>query len=85
MALFSYNVKLKNATSLKEKYIYLIETRESQGVMSAIHNIPNNIIDGVIIAEMELKEKKIPFIIRRPIPNGGSEYWKVEDLEVLDA
>ena len=48
-------------------------------------NIPNNIIDGVIIAEMELKEKKIPFIIRRPIPIGGSEYWKVEDLEVLDA
>lgn len=47
-------------------------------------NIPNNIIEGAIIAEMELKEKKIPFIIRRPIPNGGSEYWKISDLEVLD-
>jgi len=46
-------------------------------------NIPNNIIDGSIIAEMELKQNKIPFIIRRPIPNGGSEYWKVEDLEQL--
>jgi DNA-directed RNA polymerase I, II, and III subunit RPABC2 len=47
-------------------------------------NIPNNIIEGAIIAEMELKEKKIPFIIRRPIPNGGSEYWKISDLEILD-
>jgi hypothetical protein len=30
---------------------------------------------------MELKQKRIPFIIRRPLPNGGSEYWRVQDLE----
>ena len=47
-------------------------------------NIPNNIIDGSIIAEMELKQSKIPFIIRRPLPSGGSEYWKVSDLELLE-
>jgi len=43
--------------------------------------IPENIIDGYIIAEMELKEKRIPFIVRRPLPNGGSEYWSLKDLE----
>jgi DNA-directed RNA polymerase I, II, and III subunit RPABC2 len=43
----------------------------------------SSIIDGYIIAEKELQERKIPFIIRRPIPNGGSEYWKVSDLEIL--
>jgi DNA-directed RNA polymerase I, II, and III subunit RPABC2 len=43
--------------------------------------VPENIIDGYIIAEMELKEKRIPFIIRRPLPNGGSEYWSLKDLE----
>ena len=43
--------------------------------------VPENVIDGYIIAELELKEKRIPFIIRRPLPNGGSEYWKVQDLE----
>jgi DNA-directed RNA polymerase I, II, and III subunit RPABC2 len=42
---------------------------------------PENVIDGYIIAELELKQKRIPFIIRRPLPNGGSEYWKVQDLE----
>jgi DNA-directed RNA polymerase subunit K/omega len=43
--------------------------------------VPENVIDGYIIAEMELKMKRIPFIIRRPLPNGGSEYWKIQDLE----
>ena len=43
--------------------------------------VPETVIDGYIIAEMELKEKRIPFIIRRPLPNGGSEYWKIQDLE----
>ena len=32
---------------------------------------------------MELKEKKIPFIIQRPLPNGNAEYWALEDLEIL--
>jgi DNA-directed RNA polymerase I, II, and III subunit RPABC2 len=43
--------------------------------------VPENVIDGYLIAELELKEKKIPFIIRRPLPNGGSEYWSLRDLE----
>ena len=45
--------------------------------------VPHNIIDGYLIAQMELEEKVIPFIIRRPLPSGGVEYWKVKDLEVL--
>jgi DNA-directed RNA polymerase I, II, and III subunit RPABC2 len=46
-------------------------------------NVPQHIIDGYIIAELELKQKKIPFIIKRPIPGGGSEYWNVKDLELI--
>jgi len=45
--------------------------------------IPENIVDSYIIAELELREKKIPFIIKRPMPNGGCEYWKLSDLEIL--
>ena len=44
-------------------------------------NIPEGIIDGYLVAKMELEQKKIPFIIKRPLPNGGSEYWKLADLE----
>ena len=46
--------------------------------------VPRDMLNGIRIAEKELEEKKIPFIIRRPLPNGGSEYWKVEDLENLE-
>jgi DNA-directed RNA polymerase subunit K/omega len=45
--------------------------------------VPENVIEGYIIAEMELKEKKIPFIIRRPVPGGAFEYWKLRDLEMI--
>jgi hypothetical protein len=36
---------------------------------------------GYLVAKLELEQKKIPFIIKRPLPNGGSEYWKLSDLE----
>lgn len=42
-----------------------------------------NVIDGYLIALKELEQKKIPFIIRRPLPSGGSEYWHLRDLEVI--
>jgi DNA-directed RNA polymerase subunit K/omega len=45
--------------------------------------VPLNIIDGYYIAKLELEQKKLPFIIKRPLPNGGVEYWHVSDLEVL--
>jgi DNA-directed RNA polymerase I, II, and III subunit RPABC2 len=41
------------------------------------------VIDGYLIALKEFEEKKIPFIIKRPLPNGGTEYWKLKDLEIL--
>lgn len=42
------------------------------------------VIDGNIIALKELELKRIPFIIRRPLPNGGSEYWRLQDLELIN-
>jgi DNA-directed RNA polymerase I, II, and III subunit RPABC2 len=46
--------------------------------------VPEGVIDGYLIALKELEEKKIPFIIRRPLPNRGSEYWHLEDLQVVN-
>lgn len=45
---------------------------------------PSNIIDGITLAKMELKQKKIPFIIRRPLPNGKNEYWDINDLDIME-
>jgi len=45
--------------------------------------IDDAVIDGYLIALKELEEKKMPFIIKRPMPNGGCEYWRLSDLEIL--
>lgn len=42
-----------------------------------------NLIDGYVIAQKELETKRLPFIIRRPLPNGGSEFWKLSDLQII--
>ena len=46
--------------------------------------IDESIIDSYVIANMELKNKKLPFIIKRPLPGGSCEYWNVKDLELLE-
>jgi len=67
----------------RAKIIGLRSTQINAGADILI-DIPDNIIDGITIARMELKEKKIPFIVRRPLPNGKSEYWDINDLEILE-
>ena len=48
-------------------------------------NVGNNqtIIDNNIIAEKELRMKKLPFIVTRPLPSGETEHWRLKDLEIL--
>jgi len=58
-------------------------TKQLNNGAKALIKLNENIIDSYIIAEMELKEKVIPFIIRRPLANGASEYWTLQDLEIL--
>ncbi len=45
--------------------------------------VSENIIDSYLIAVQELEQKKIPFVIRRPMPCGASEYWDLRDLEII--
>ena len=42
-----------------------------------------DVLDGYLIAQEELKIKAIPFIIRRPLPGGGFEYWSIKDLDLI--
>lgn len=66
----------------KTKILGLRTKQLNEGAPPLI-KLSENIIDSYLIAEMELKEKKIPFIIQRPLSNGTSEYWALEDLEIL--
>jgi DNA-directed RNA polymerase I, II, and III subunit RPABC2 len=46
--------------------------------------VGGNLIQNHIIAEMELEQNVLPFIVCRPLPNGRKEYWKLQDLEQID-
>lgn len=74
-----------NPIMSKYEYTRILGQRAKQieGGSKPFVEVQPNIIDSYIIAENELREKKIPFIIRRPIPNGAFEYWNINDLEIL--
>ena len=71
---------LSNPNLNKYEKTKIISERAQQlanGSLSFLKNPEsyNNVLD---IAMEELKQKKIPIIIERPVPN-GFEYWKLED------
>lgn len=40
-------------------------------------------MDPILIAEKELAERKIPFIVRRYLPDHSYEDWKVSELDII--
>jgi DNA-directed RNA polymerase I, II, and III subunit RPABC2 len=54
----------------------------SSGLPPFIHH-DERIIDPEIIANMELEQKKIPFIIKRPLSNTNYEFWPLQELEII--
>jgi DNA-directed RNA polymerase subunit K/omega len=70
-------------TKYEKTRILGVRTRQLNDGAASYVKVEKSIIDGYIIALRELDEKKIPFIVRRPLPNGGSEYWYLQDLEVI--
>ena len=42
--------------------------------------VPEGISEAHIIAQMELEEKKLPFLLKRPLPDGTFEVWRLQDL-----
>lgn len=45
--------------------------------------VPNHITKTVDIAKLELQERRLPFIVKRPMPDGSFEYWRLSDLMIL--
>jgi DNA-directed RNA polymerase subunit K/omega len=66
----------------KTKIIGLRANQLSKGSAPFI-SVPKHITDVKDIARMELEQKRLPFIIKRPLPNGDFEYWRLTDLLIL--
>jgi len=66
----------------KAKILGVRANQINNGCKSFIETTDSD-IDGYLIAEQELYQKKNPFIIKRPLPSGINEYWYVNDLEFI--
>jgi DNA-directed RNA polymerase subunit K/omega len=66
----------------KTKIIGLRANQLSKGSAPFVA-VPKHITDVKDIAKLELEQKRLPFIIKRPLPNGQFEYWRLADLLIL--
>jgi DNA-directed RNA polymerase I, II, and III subunit RPABC2 len=67
----------------RTKIIGLRANQLSKGAVPLIA-VPKHVTDVREIARMELAQKRLPFIIKRPLPNGTYEYWRLSDLLVFE-
>lgn len=51
----------------------------SQGALPFV-SVPKHIRNPLDIAKMELEQRRLPFILKRPMPDGSFEYWRLCDL-----
>lgn len=66
----------------KTKIIGLRANQLSKGARPYVP-VPDHITSVRDIARMELEQKRLPFIVKRPLPNGAYEYWRLSDLILL--
>lgn len=66
----------------KTKIIGLRANQLSKGSAPFIA-VPKHITDVRDIARLELEQKRLPYIIKRPLPNGTYEYWRLADLLIF--
>lgn len=66
----------------KTKIIGLRANQLSKGSVAFIA-VPKHITDVRDIARLELEQKRLPYIVKRPLPNGQFEYWRLSDLMLI--
>ena len=54
----------------------------SQGARPLIQ-VPSHVTDVMDIARLELEQKRLPFLLKRPMPDGTYEYFRLQDLVIL--
>ena len=60
-----------------------IRTKQLNNGADPFVDVEPEVIDGFTIAMKEFEQKKLPYIVARPLPNGSREYWKLKDLEII--
>ena len=66
----------------RTKVLSMRAAQLSQGAAPFIP-VPPYLTNVYEIAAAELAAKLLPFILKRPLPNGEYEYWRLSDLMLL--
>ena len=66
----------------RTKIIGLRANQISRGSVPFV-SVPKHITDVRDIARLELEQKRLPYLVKRPLPNGTFEYWRLCDLLIL--
>ena len=78
----------KKTPSIMTRYEYtkLIACRAIQikGGADVVLKEAEGVYDPIEIAKMELHARKIPLVIKRHLPNGKEEVWKIQDMHIRD-
>jgi DNA-directed RNA polymerases I, II, and III subunit RPABC2 len=67
----------------KTKILGFRANQLAQGSRPFLTQIPPHVTDVLEIAAIELEQKRLPFILKRPMPDGSFEYVKLSDLMIL--
>ena len=81
--LINKNIRLSKPILTKYEFVRLLTDRTkqlAQGAKPMLKNIED--LGSKEIAKLELKNKIIPLIIERPVPNSKVERWKLLELEI---
>lgn len=69
----------------KYERVRILSERRQQLIHGAkpMIRVPKQISEREI-ADLELKARVIPFIISRTLPNGDTEHWRLDELEIIN-
>lgn len=74
-------VRITSPIMTKYEKSHVLGTRAMQISMNAPILVDvGDEIDPLEIAKLELKEKKIPFVVKRKLPDGTCEKWKISEM-----
>jgi DNA-directed RNA polymerase I, II, and III subunit RPABC2 len=66
----------------RTKVLSLRASQLARGAQPFI-DVPEYLTDVYEVAKAELEAKRLPYILKRPLPDGNYEYWRLADLMVL--
>jgi DNA-directed RNA polymerase I, II, and III subunit RPABC2 len=67
----------------KTKILGFRANQLAQGSRPFISPLPEHMTDVLEIAALELEQKRLPYILKRPMPNGTFEYVRLSDLIII--